>query len=188
MPDLFPFEPTAYDCRCRENDSPLPKWPARWVFVLLGDFCCEWSLKLKWGTPVINIEAYTAVYRRACILQSYLVSFQATVSRQFIFPPISIQTLVCDLCAVCVLSGNEVIGVDSAEVRVSVQYLHIIDNQQTLFELSHKLEPRAWTHYGACHRGLRGKRHTFATRSPYQQRRPLDCKVPNVLKIPHGNI
>uniref|UniRef100_A0A672YEY6 Rap guanine nucleotide exchange factor (GEF) 5a n=1 Tax=Sphaeramia orbicularis TaxID=375764 RepID=A0A672YEY6_9TELE len=39
--------------------------------------------------------------------------------------------------------GNEVIGVDSAEVRASVQYLHIIDNQQTLFELSHKLEPRA---------------------------------------------
>ncbi|XP_011607167.2 rap guanine nucleotide exchange factor 5 [Takifugu rubripes] len=39
--------------------------------------------------------------------------------------------------------GNEVIGVDSAEVRGSVQYLHIIDNQQTLFELSHKLEPRA---------------------------------------------
>ncbi|CAF90049.1 unnamed protein product, partial [Tetraodon nigroviridis] len=38
--------------------------------------------------------------------------------------------------------GNEVIGVDSAEVRASVQYLHIIDNQQTLFELSHKLEPR----------------------------------------------
>ncbi|XP_008419993.1 rap guanine nucleotide exchange factor 5 isoform X2 [Poecilia reticulata] len=40
-------------------------------------------------------------------------------------------------------SGNEVIGVDSAEVRASVHYLHIIDNQQTLFELSHKLEPRA---------------------------------------------
>ncbi|XP_051245801.1 rap guanine nucleotide exchange factor 5 isoform X1 [Dicentrarchus labrax] len=39
--------------------------------------------------------------------------------------------------------GNEVIGVDSAEVRASVHYLHIIDNQQTLFELSHKLEPRA---------------------------------------------
>ncbi|KAG7245019.1 hypothetical protein INR49_023585 [Caranx melampygus] len=37
--------------------------------------------------------------------------------------------------------GNEVIGVDSAEVRASVNYLHIIDNQQTLFELSHKLEP-----------------------------------------------
>lgn len=43
---------------------------------------------------------------------------------------------------VCLL-GNEVIGVDSAEVRASVHYLHIIDNQQTLFELSHKLEPRA---------------------------------------------
>lgn len=43
---------------------------------------------------------------------------------------------------VCFL-GNEVIGVDSAEVRASVQSLHIIDNQQTLFELSHKLEPRA---------------------------------------------
>ncbi|CAL1584536.1 unnamed protein product [Knipowitschia caucasica] len=39
--------------------------------------------------------------------------------------------------------GNEVIGMDSPEVRASVQYLHIIDNQQTLFELSHKLEPRA---------------------------------------------
>ncbi|KAM8841463.1 rap guanine nucleotide exchange factor 5 [Spinachia spinachia] len=39
--------------------------------------------------------------------------------------------------------GNEVIGVDSAEVRASIHYLHIIDNQQTLFELSHKLEPRA---------------------------------------------
>uniref|UniRef100_A0A3Q1J2L7 Rap guanine nucleotide exchange factor (GEF) 5a n=1 Tax=Anabas testudineus TaxID=64144 RepID=A0A3Q1J2L7_ANATE len=32
---------------------------------------------------------------------------------------------------------------DSAEVRASVHWLHIIDNQQTLFELSHKLEPRA---------------------------------------------
>uniref|UniRef100_A0A3B4ZKU1 Rap guanine nucleotide exchange factor (GEF) 5a n=1 Tax=Stegastes partitus TaxID=144197 RepID=A0A3B4ZKU1_9TELE len=29
------------------------------------------------------------------------------------------------------------------QVRASVHYLHIIDNQQTLFELSHKLEPRA---------------------------------------------
>uniref|UniRef100_A0A667XXM4 Rap guanine nucleotide exchange factor 5 n=1 Tax=Myripristis murdjan TaxID=586833 RepID=A0A667XXM4_9TELE len=34
-------------------------------------------------------------------------------------------------------------GSDSAEVRASVHCLHIIDNQQTLFELSHKLEPRA---------------------------------------------
>ncbi|CAG5891370.1 unnamed protein product [Menidia menidia] len=39
--------------------------------------------------------------------------------------------------------GNEVVGADSAEVRASVHCLHIIDNQQTLFELSHKLEPRA---------------------------------------------
>lgn len=46
------------------------------------------------------------------------------------------------LACVCLL-GNEVIGVDSADVRASVHYLHIIDNQQTLFELSHKLEPRA---------------------------------------------
>uniref|UniRef100_A0A3Q3X5Q0 Ras-GEF domain-containing protein n=1 Tax=Mola mola TaxID=94237 RepID=A0A3Q3X5Q0_MOLML len=38
---------------------------------------------------------------------------------------------------------NDVIGADSVEVRASVHYLHIIDNQQTLFELSHKLEPRA---------------------------------------------
>ncbi|XP_029920125.1 rap guanine nucleotide exchange factor 5 [Myripristis murdjan] len=39
--------------------------------------------------------------------------------------------------------GNEITGSDSAEVRASVHCLHIIDNQQTLFELSHKLEPRA---------------------------------------------
>ncbi|CAB1320652.1 unnamed protein product [Coregonus sp. 'balchen'] len=39
--------------------------------------------------------------------------------------------------------GNEVVGSNSAEVRASVHYLHIIDNQQTLFQLSHKLEPRA---------------------------------------------
>lgn len=77
-------------------------------------------------------------------------------------------------------SGNEVIGVDSAEVRASVQYLHIIDNQQTLFELSHKLEPRAWKHRSTCHRGLNATCHTFA-RSLYQQRCPVDCKVPNVL-------
>ncbi|XP_071231061.1 rap guanine nucleotide exchange factor 5-like isoform X1 [Salvelinus alpinus] len=39
--------------------------------------------------------------------------------------------------------GNEVVGSDSPEVRASVHHLHIIDNQQTLFQLSHKLEPRA---------------------------------------------
>ncbi|XP_051575019.1 rap guanine nucleotide exchange factor 5-like [Myxocyprinus asiaticus] len=31
---------------------------------------------------------------------------------------------------------------DSVEVRMYINYLHIIDNQQTLFELSHRLEPR----------------------------------------------
>uniref|UniRef100_A0A8D0CPA9 Rap guanine nucleotide exchange factor 5 n=1 Tax=Sander lucioperca TaxID=283035 RepID=A0A8D0CPA9_SANLU len=31
----------------------------------------------------------------------------------------------------------------SSEVRAYIDYLHIIDNQQTLFELSHRLEPRA---------------------------------------------
>ncbi|KAK7139514.1 hypothetical protein R3I93_016600 [Phoxinus phoxinus] len=40
-------------------------------------------------------------------------------------------------------TGNELSPCDSAEVRSSVHYLHIIDNQQTLFELSHRLEPRA---------------------------------------------
>lgn len=39
--------------------------------------------------------------------------------------------------------GNEITGGDSAEVRACVHCLHIIDNQQTLFDLSHKLEPRA---------------------------------------------
>ncbi|XP_030644944.1 rap guanine nucleotide exchange factor 5 [Chanos chanos] len=34
-------------------------------------------------------------------------------------------------------------SLDSPDVRASVHYLHIIDNQQTLFELSHRLEPRA---------------------------------------------
>lgn len=40
--------------------------------------------------------------------------------------------------------GNELSPCDSPEVRSSVHYLHIIDNQQTLFELSHRLEPRVW--------------------------------------------
>uniref|UniRef100_A0A3Q3AYM0 Rap guanine nucleotide exchange factor 5 n=1 Tax=Kryptolebias marmoratus TaxID=37003 RepID=A0A3Q3AYM0_KRYMA len=31
----------------------------------------------------------------------------------------------------------------SSEVRAYIDYLHVIDNQQTLFELSHRLEPRA---------------------------------------------
>ncbi|XP_062871183.1 rap guanine nucleotide exchange factor 5 isoform X2 [Trichomycterus rosablanca] len=40
-------------------------------------------------------------------------------------------------------TGGEAAQSDSVDVRASVHYLHIIDNQQTLFELSHRLEPRA---------------------------------------------
>lgn len=98
-----------------------------------------------------------------------------------VFPPYSFSGVGMWLNVFCVCpSGNEVIGVDSAEVRASVQYLHIIDNQQTLFELSHKLEPRAWKHWSTCHRRLDATCHTFAS-SPSQQRCPMDCKVPNVL-------
>uniref|UniRef100_A0A671MG64 Rap guanine nucleotide exchange factor (GEF) 5a n=1 Tax=Sinocyclocheilus anshuiensis TaxID=1608454 RepID=A0A671MG64_9TELE len=39
-------------------------------------------------------------------------------------------------------TGNELSACDGPEVRSSVHYLHIIDNQQTLFQLSHRLEPR----------------------------------------------
>ncbi|KAM6967888.1 rap guanine nucleotide exchange factor 5-like [Aplochiton taeniatus] len=39
--------------------------------------------------------------------------------------------------------GNSITQKSSSEVRSYVDNLHIIDNQQTLFELSHRLEPRA---------------------------------------------
>ncbi|XP_060906751.1 rap guanine nucleotide exchange factor 5-like [Labrus mixtus] len=39
--------------------------------------------------------------------------------------------------------GNGIMQKSSPEVRAYIDYLHIIDNQQTLFELSHRLEPRA---------------------------------------------
>ncbi|XP_044063464.1 rap guanine nucleotide exchange factor 5-like isoform X1 [Siniperca chuatsi] len=39
--------------------------------------------------------------------------------------------------------GNCITQKSSSEVRAYIDYLHIIDNQQTLFELSHRLEPRA---------------------------------------------
>ncbi|XP_008321582.2 rap guanine nucleotide exchange factor 5-like [Cynoglossus semilaevis] len=39
--------------------------------------------------------------------------------------------------------GNSITQKSSPDVRAYVDYLHIIDNQQTLFELSHRLEPRA---------------------------------------------
>ncbi|XP_067305158.1 rap guanine nucleotide exchange factor 5b isoform X2 [Pseudorasbora parva] len=38
--------------------------------------------------------------------------------------------------------GNMFSQKDSVEVRTYINYLHVIDNQQTLFELSHRLEPR----------------------------------------------
>ncbi|XP_050931985.1 rap guanine nucleotide exchange factor 5 isoform X2 [Lates calcarifer] len=38
--------------------------------------------------------------------------------------------------------GNGITQKSSSEVRAYTDYLHIIDNQQTLFELSHRLEPR----------------------------------------------
>ncbi|XP_048008394.1 rap guanine nucleotide exchange factor 5b isoform X2 [Megalobrama amblycephala] len=38
--------------------------------------------------------------------------------------------------------GNMLSQKDSMEVRTYINYLHVIDNQQTLFELSHRLEPR----------------------------------------------
>lgn len=40
-------------------------------------------------------------------------------------------------------SGNDIAQKSSPEVQAYIDYLHIIDNQQTLFELSHRLEPRA---------------------------------------------
>ncbi|KAM9851879.1 rap guanine nucleotide exchange factor 5-like [Aulostomus maculatus] len=40
-------------------------------------------------------------------------------------------------------AGNGITQKSSSEVRAYIDYLHIIDNQQTLFELSHRLEPRA---------------------------------------------
>lgn len=71
------------------------------------------------------------------IIQSVLLLYRC-LCQMCVF----LSLALCEWCSVCFL-GNEVIGVDSAEVRASVQSLHIIDNQQTLFELSHKLEPRA---------------------------------------------
>ncbi|KAL0985503.1 hypothetical protein UPYG_G00157720 [Umbra pygmaea] len=44
-------------------------------------------------------------------------------------------------------TGNGMPHKSSPEVRVYVEYLHVIDNQQTLFELSHRLEPRVQVHY-----------------------------------------
>uniref|UniRef100_A0A4W5KBJ4 Rap guanine nucleotide exchange factor (GEF) 5a n=1 Tax=Hucho hucho TaxID=62062 RepID=A0A4W5KBJ4_9TELE len=65
-----------------------------------------------------------------------LVNFQKLVRHAMCLFTSSCQFPPSVLC-------NEVVGSDSPEVRASVHHLHIIDNQQTLFQLSHKLEPRA---------------------------------------------
>lgn len=39
--------------------------------------------------------------------------------------------------------GNGIVQKSNSEARAYIDYLHVIDNQQTLFELSHRLEPRA---------------------------------------------
>ena len=85
---------------------------------------------------------------------------------------------VC-VCVLCCLLGNEVTGGDSAELRACVHCLHIIDNQQTLFELSHKLEPRAWTetHYQSTHTHTharaRARTHTHTHTHSKQTRPPI---------------
>ena len=38
--------------------------------------------------------------------------------------------------------GNEVPQKEHQELKPYVHHLHIIDNQQMLFELSHRIEPR----------------------------------------------
>lgn len=40
------------------------------------------------------------------------------------------------------LAGNEVPSKEHHELKPYVHHLHVIDNQQALFELSHRIEPR----------------------------------------------
>ena len=53
------------------------------------------------------------------------------------------EKLSLEVKALSFLPGNGIAQKSSSEVRAYIDYLHIIDNQQTLFELSHRLEPRA---------------------------------------------
>lgn len=56
------------------------------------------------------------------------------------------STTLCSLSTVThflFVPGNGITEKSSSEVRAYIDHLHIIDNQQTLFELSHRLEPRA---------------------------------------------
>lgn len=117
-------------------------------------FFCSMLLFMLFSNPW---EEFVAICSRVSVLHFYLSPFLPVSKQPFpdslLFLSKAVIQSVCSNCVcmlcwihwcVCVcLLGNEVIGVDSAEVRASVHYLHIIDNQQTLFELSHKLEPRA---------------------------------------------
>uniref|UniRef100_A0A673J6J9 Rap guanine nucleotide exchange factor 5-like n=1 Tax=Sinocyclocheilus rhinocerous TaxID=307959 RepID=A0A673J6J9_9TELE len=47
-----------------------------------------------------------------------------------------------DIIRLLIICINDCFKHDSVEVRTYINYLHVIDNQQTLFELSHRLEPR----------------------------------------------
>lgn len=42
--------------------------------------------------------------------------------------------------------GNEVPSKEHHELKPYVHHLHVIDNQQALFELSHRIEPRVWAY------------------------------------------
>lgn len=48
------------------------------------------------------------------------------------------------------VTGNEVPSKEHHELKPYVHHLHVIDNQQALFELSHRIEPRVWA-YTASH-------------------------------------
>lgn len=43
-------------------------------------------------------------------------------------------------------AGNEVPSKEHHELKPYVHHLHVIDNQQALFELSHRIEPRVWAY------------------------------------------
>uniref|UniRef100_A0A671MH59 Rap guanine nucleotide exchange factor (GEF) 5a n=1 Tax=Sinocyclocheilus anshuiensis TaxID=1608454 RepID=A0A671MH59_9TELE len=47
-----------------------------------------------------------------------------------------------DIIRLLIICINDCFKHDSVEVRTYINYLHVIDNQQALFELSHRLEPR----------------------------------------------
>uniref|UniRef100_A0A3B3DTP1 Ras-GEF domain-containing protein n=1 Tax=Oryzias melastigma TaxID=30732 RepID=A0A3B3DTP1_ORYME len=91
--------------------------------------------------PSLNHKAYREAFKR---MKPPKIPFMPLLLKGFLKPltHMSVKHLLCFVFFVRLL-GNEVIGVDSPEVRASVHCLHIIDNQQTLFKLSHKLEPRA---------------------------------------------